>query len=193
MKFNATIFVEGKSDKQFISQFLQHSFNVVVNPLQIVNVEGKDNLKGKLEDYILLLQESSDQELMNLIIFDADDSFASRLQSITDSLQKLDVVAKIFLLPNNKESGDLEVLLERIITNENQFIFDCFKDYILCLEKSNSKLNLPAQKTKIHAYLDLKFASTKLESRDYLDSKLWNLESEHLKPLKEFIQPYIVS
>jgi len=188
MKLRATIFVEGKSDKFFLKQFLKSNFGLEVPDNQIIQVDGKDKLPKFKEWFV----QGSDQNLKNLIVFDADKDFETRGQSLIDICDNLQVESEIFLFPNNSSVGNLEVLLEKIINPDKAFIFDCFQDYLQCLQKqSEIKLNLPAQKTKIHAYLDLLFSKTMVEERNYQDSELWNLDHEYLNPLRAFIKNHI--
>jgi predicted ATP-dependent endonuclease of OLD family len=187
MKLKATIFTEGKSDRIFLTQFIEENYKISVSDNQIISVGGKDSLPKFKERFL----ESTDQNLQNLVIFDADATIATRRQSIGDTINAMHLQAEIFLFPNNQDTGDLEVLLENVINIDKKFIFDCFRDYEACLKKSEQKLNLPAQKTKIHAYLDLSFEETKIEKWNFTNNELWNLKSEYLNPLRDFLNPYL--
>ena len=104
------------------------------------------------------------------------------------------------MLPNNKDAGALEDLLENIINPNNQPIFDCWEDYEKALveldipDRTPPPLTTPAKKTKIYGYLEALLGSTKDEkelikerNRKYENVQHWNLDAEYLEPLKEFL------
>jgi hypothetical protein len=60
------------------------------------------------------------------------------------------------------------------------------------------ELTIPAKKTKIYAYLEVLLGVTKKEKekikereRDYKNKGHWNLDSDFLIPLKEFLLKHI--
>ena len=102
-----------------------------------------------------------------------------------------------FFFPDNESPGDLEDLLLRIINPEHQIIIDCFQEYQGCLENVDDYI-LPNKKAMIFAYCEAllpKKEAKKIreEHRDYLDEKLWNIHSEFLEPIKEFLRDIIES
>jgi hypothetical protein len=186
MKVNGRIFVEGESDKKFLSDFVSYRFGSELQEGVIEPMGGKEGLNIKKER----LLRNSDLGLKNLVIIDANGSFDKSKDFIERQRTNLRVDFEYFLIPNNKDIGDLETLLENIATPGNRFVLECFEDYLTCLKKSNQALNYPGRKTKIYAYLDLLNQETKPHLVNYRNQSLWNLDSEHLDPLYNFLRPY---
>lgn len=120
----------------------------------------------------------------------------------------IDVIAgvdfELFLLPNNTDPGALENLLENIIVPNNQPLTDCWSSYegelgkVGIPTKEPPTLTIPAKKTKIYAYLETLLGKSKSQKelikeqeRKYENSAHWNLYSEYLVPLKEFISLHL--
>jgi hypothetical protein len=185
---NISIFLEGKSDHTFIDQYIQSKFGFELPAKRIQSVKGKDSLHLYKEQF----QKSSDSGIMNLVIFDADTSFQEHCKKLEEQRTELKIDFDYFMFPNHQDEGDLEVLLERISMRDNQFVFDCFEQYMTCLSSSKlEKLNLPARKTKIYAYLDVLGAKAKVGERNYLDPKLWDMNSQALTALHTFLSKHI--
>lgn len=187
-KFAATIFVEGDSDQKFIQDFVKHRFNCDLRiGKEIQDVNGKNSLHLFQTNFI----QSTAQGLTNLVLFDANGSFAQSVQQLKVEKQRLNIEFDLFLFPNNKGEGDLETLLENIINQANKNIFECFDGFTKCLEKLDKGLKIPDRKTKIYSYTSLLNKEANPTKRDYLDQELWNLHSEFLDPLYQFLSPYI--
>lgn len=109
----------------------------------------------------------------------------------------------LFLFPNNRNAGAFEDLLEKIIREDNRLIFDCFQGFEHCLQniarkKTKKKLTVPAKETKIYTHLEVLPGETRKESeiikdpkRDYKNKEHWDLDSEFLKPLRNFLSKKI--
>ncbi len=187
MTFPVTIFVEGKSDKRFISHFIQRRFGVEPPTDGIQVVEGCDRLTAFVERFRI----SSDQGLRNLVIFDSDLSFASKQQSLDVQKAQHSIEFDSFLFPNNRDNGALEDLLEQIVPENNRYIFGCFDRYLECLRAYNTdNLNLPPMKTKIFAYTELLNQPSKIDQRDYLNEQVWDLHSPAVLPLFQFLETH---
>lgn len=204
MKKRFRIFVEGDADKKFLSDYYHHIFQEEA-PQYSINHTG--DLKGektggykKLSDEINIREMSinADQDGINLVIFDADNDIEARRKELEAIKEQYQVEFELFLLPNNEDKGALEDLLENIINQDNKCIFKCWDDYEKELVKQNISwrtpppLTIPAKKTKIYAYLEaLLFRSQKNlikeKERNYENTQHWNLDSEYLEPLKEFL------
>jgi hypothetical protein len=141
---------------------------------------------------------NSDQGGINLVIFDADEDIEARRAELLAIKKKFDVEFELFLIPNNKEAGALEDLLESIINPNNQSIFECWKHYeqeLVTLDipdRTPPPLTTPAKKTKIYGYLEaLLFKNQneqiKEKKRNYENALHWNLDAEYLEPLKKFL------
>ena len=177
------IIVEGEADKKFFEDYYHHLF-----------------MKLRKEDAINALKQNTDVGGKNLVIFDADEDCESRRKELLAIQEEFGVEFELFLLPNNKDAGALEDMLEQIINLNNQPVMDCWQTYEGELEKvriptkTPPTLTIPAKKTKIYAYLETLLGKSKSQkklikdaNRNYENTQHWNLDSEFLEPLKEFL------
>ena len=190
------IIVEGEADVRFIENYYQHP--------------GKDNDTGgyqklRSEDSIGSLRQNTDLGGINLVIFDADEDPENRRNELLAIKEEFGVEFELFLLPNNKDAGALEDMLEQIINPNNQPVMDCWQTYegelgrVRIPTKTPPTLTIPAKKTKIYAYLETLLGSTKSQkklikdaNRNYENTQHWNLDAEYLDPLKKFLIHYLV-
>ena len=198
------IFVEGEGDKKFFQDYYHHLFqqkapeNSVIHPGKDDDTGGYQKLEK--EDALQAMRQNTDNGGVNLVIFDADKDIKTRRKEIEDICSRHNVEFKLFLMPNNKESGALEDMLKRIINPNNQPVMDCWKTYESELKKvriptkTPPELTIPAKKTKIYAYLETLLGETKSQkkqvkdaNRNYRNQIHWNLDDEYLEPLKEFL------
>jgi hypothetical protein len=186
MTLKARVFVEGEWDKKFIKDFVRHKFDLELPTNAVEIIGGKEGLHTKTEG----LLRSTSLGFTNLVIIDTNGSFGKTKDFLEKQRTSLQVDFEYFLMPNNNDIGNLETLLENIATPSNWFVLECFEDYLTCLKKSNKQLNYPGSKTKIYAYLDLLNQETKPHLVNYLNQGLWNLDSEYLGPLYNFLKPY---
>lgn len=193
-----TLYVEGIADVVFFKQYIQHCFGIAVPNERIVNLEGWTNLKGI--SALQRMRSTTDNGGVNLVILDADTDFEARRNDVLAWKQQNGVEFELFLLPNNKDAGALEDLLENIINPNNQPIFDCWKHYeqeLVQLDipgRTPPPLTTPAKKTKIYGYLEALLGETRSQkelikevNRNYKTPQHWNLDTEYLYPLKEFL------
>jgi len=181
------IFVEGDSDIKFLEDYLSY-LEVNKNCFKVESINGKD----KLKNIQMKLMKNSDNNIINLIIFDSDDNFKQRRDSLLKFRNENNLKFELFLFPNNSDSGDLEILLENIIPENNKEIINCMNNYKSCIVNLNRNLTVPINKAKIYAYLEAllpKKDSKKIHfsSRDYQNKEHWNLDSEYLLSLKGFL------
>ena len=197
------IFTEGIADKRFLEEYAGHiapNFKTTEKTIQAAG--GWTNIDSKTKEGESIRNQmriNTDNDGINLVIFDADEDFRNRRQEIENWKSKYDLSFELFLLPDNQNSGALEDLLERIITSNNRPIFDCWNAFENCLQGCASKsierrLTIPAKKTKIYAYLEVLLGETKKEKekikekeRDYNNKEHWDLNSDYLSPLKNFL------
>lgn len=173
------IFVEGSSDKIFLEMLCSY---LNINAEYTVT-SGKDNLINtvKIKKY--------DNPL---IIFDADNDFQNSISNIKNQIEKIDssISPKIFLFPNNENTGNLETLLEDICIYTN--IKDCFIKYKTCIQTitaNNSKILSLNPKSQIFAYLEVFGYKTTIKNLQEMDYKsIFNFEHEKLKPLTNFLK-----
>lgn len=202
MRDRFLIVVEGIADETFIRQYLFHLFGQKVPDNFILRTNGKDNLKSTSANN--RMRSMTDQGGINLVIFDADNDFEVRKASILKWKEENGLEFELFLLPNHKDKGELEDLLENIINPNNRPILDCWEKYekelvtIHIEGRTPPPLTTPAKKTKIYGYLEaLLFESEsekkkiKERDREYDNALHWNLDAEYLLPLKEFLEKWI--
>ena len=198
MKNSFTIYVEGIADVAFIKQYIHHLWNVVVGENNILSLDGWTNLKGTTWQQRMRTNTAND--VINIVILDADKDIDARRADILNWKQQNGLEFELFLLPNDKDSGALEDLLENIINPNNQPIFGCWEDYEKALVeldipgRTPPPLTTPAKKTKIYGYLEALLGPTKVEkelikerNRKYDNTMHWNLDAEYLGALKSFL------
>ena len=140
------------------------------------------------------------------MIIDADTNVSTRRSQLQSKLNEFGSKARIFLIPNDKNSGCLEDLLEHLVPRAYQPIIKCWDNFIEALRelKRASEVplvppyNIPSPKTKFYSYASLLLEKreegkdvAKEESRRYKDVKHWDLNAPYLDPLKKFIDGLI--
>lgn len=198
------IIVEGDADKKFFRDYYHHLFQEKAPENSIIfpkdnNTGGKDKLKS--EETLQALRQNTNQDGVNLVIFDADEDIEARRKELLAVKEQFGVEFELFLLPNDKDAGALEDLLENIINPDNQPVMDCWATYEGELEKvriptkTPPTLTIPAKKTKIYAYLETLLGKSRSQKklikdpyRNYENTQHWNLDAEYLEPLKEFLE-----
>lgn len=190
MKFTATIFVEGEADLKFISDFVECKFGYFLKPgIDIQEVKGKDSLQNFTPNF----HESTGLNLTNLLIFDSDDLFDQRQEELLEKRDKLSINFELFLLPNNHDTGNLETILSSIANPVYQPILNCFETFQHCLSGiQNLQIKVPDDKAKIFVYASLLSSNelAKEKNRDYKNQSIWNLDSDYLNSLYQFLSPY---
>ncbi len=192
MKFKATIFVEGVADMRFICDFVKKRFNYSLREhAEVQPIIGKDSI-GK---FIPNFQQSS-SEFTNLVVFDANGDIEKRRNELNQKRDEFEIDFEEFLVPNNKDKGDLETLLENIIHQNTRPVLKCIDDFVKCLDIIPARpFQTPNQKSKIYLYASLLTTNeeAKEKNRTYLNQEIWNLESVYLNPLFEFLQPHFIN
>ncbi len=203
---NIKIFVEGIADKKFLEDFISIHYSTNIQEDDIITTGGWTKLisSGKEGEMVRnKMTQHTDNGGVNLLIFDADDNRQTRTDDIKKWQKKYNLNFHIFLWPDNKKRGDLETVLENIINPSNQPIFDCWNNYEKCLQNiviqgRIEPLTIPARKTKIYGYLESLLEPTesqkekiKERNRDYTKTEFWDLHSNYLKPLKQFLDRHI--
>ena len=198
MKGLFTIYVEGIADVVFFKQYILHVLGFEVANDSIVKLDGWTNLKGSVWQQRMKIM--TDNGGTNIVIIDADKDIDARRADILKWKQDNGLDFELFLLPNDKDAGALENLLENIINPNNRPIFDCWEEYEKKLVKLDipgrtpPPLTTPAKKTKIYGYLEALLGPTKDEkelikerNRECSNTMHWNLDAEYLEPLKGFL------
>ena len=138
------IIVEGDADKKFFEDYYHHVFGEKA-PKGSITHPGKDGDTGgyqklKSEDAIGVMRQNTDMGGINLVIFDADEDTESRRAELLAIKEEFGVEFELFLLPNNKDVGALEDLLENIINPNNQPVMDCWQTYEEKLREVRTRL-----------------------------------------------------
>lgn len=201
------IFVEGIADYKFLSDYISFKYNIELSKDDIIKTGGWTTIKSQKTDgekIRNIAENNTDNGGVNLLIFDADDNYKERLINIYEWKKQVKLDFEVFLWPNNSESGDLEVTLENIINSKNSPIFECWSNYEKCLsskkiEDREVSLTIPARKTKIYGYLEALLGESKNqkkkikeEFRNYKKPDFWELDSEYLNSLKDFLNKFFI-
>lgn len=191
-------------EKSFLDAYLIHLFpNLRDLECQVIPVGGKDKLHLSANQY----EECTFSGGRNLTIFDADEAingggFEVRQKDLLDKFDKLGITSELFLFPNNKDDGDFESLLERIVNKNHSGLLTCFEGYETCIKTRNKQgeepmYKVPNRKAKMYSYVD---AMVKSRSEDrvfkggnwFFDNPgYWDLETEALLPLRNFLKKFI--
>lgn len=195
MNTKIKLFVEGKADHKFLKDYISYLFNIDLQKKDIIVLGGCG--KAEFRDRKIDFEQSTDMNLTNLLFIDADDDFQKQKAQILKIKATLGIEFDLFLMPNNQDVGNLETLLEQLILPKHQGILDCFSAYENCLKQENKGYNLPAQKAKMYAYLNVllsknKAKSAREENRDYKNEAHWRLDVAYLEPLKAFLERYFL-
>lgn len=197
------IIVEGYTDKHFIKSYC----NYLSLKCNVFASNGKDKSQKNENNGIQRVSQDIEKTLNKgervLIIFDIDDDKEKSLKNIHNQLDLLETSLKeqckisldtslkkqceIFLMPNNQNNGNLETLLENIA--KEKCILKCFDDYIKCitrLQNQNSKIKLPAKKSKVFAYLS-SFGFKNGNKNFQLNQNILDLQNPYLDNLKNFL------
>lgn len=185
-------FVEGVADEKFIADLLIH-LKRTSSIIDFVKINGCT--KELVNNVKPQFTANTDNGGTNILIFDADSNYTETENRLLKIKEDLGIDFEMFLFPNNKDLGNLETLLEKIINPNHYSIFECFESYQICLDKMQNGYKVPATKTKIFAYLDALLpkkdeAMAKEDKRNYNNSEHWDLDNPYLKNLKEFLERF---
>lgn len=185
------IIVEGKSDKEFLEYFMRTK---EIKFKQIIPNDSNYLTNATLTQIIKAL----DDNLEVYILFDADSSPQETRKRLEKELEKVDLTnerVKIFLFPNDKNSGELENLLYDVTTKPE--IITCFDKYTSCIDSIDKNLSKNInKKSKIYAYKEASGLQKELDKASQGDIKkkleifnrYFNFDSEKLEPLKDFLK-----
>ena len=182
------------SEAVFIKTLIENlGYNMSSNKVEFVN--GYKNLIN----VIPTIKARCAEDGKVIIIFDADSlgnngGYYTRREEIEKILDENKTQAELFLFPNNDEDGDFETLLEHLMQKtKHAKMLDCYTDYENCLGNDYVHPNL---KGKIFTYISaMKMTNSKrrkLGNGEWMfdNAEYWNLESDYLKPLKDFLQQH---
>lgn len=208
------IFIEGKDKKvpesAFLSAILNH-MGVAQDKYIIQHTNGYTNLldSENAETNFELMRANTDAGGKNIVVFDADSAsnnggFNSRREELLKKRDESGLKYELFLWPNNNSDGDVEVLMESIARKDlYPEYFDCFSKFEHCMSQRKNEngepfYTTPNRKGKLHTYFHaLPISKTKKDKFGrgewrWEDPDIWNLDSESLNPIKEFLKPFFL-
>ncbi|MCV3456605.1 DUF3226 domain-containing protein [Campylobacter sp. CNRCH_2016_0050h] len=171
------IYVEGKSDKFFLDALCKE---IKIDEFETISV-GSNNFS--LSNLELVKSDINDKRVEKIyIVFDADNDYQKTKTNLEQQLINLQKI-KIFLLPNNKDNGELEDLLKKIAKHPCFII--CFEEYINCLKnKGNTNLNKKElNKNLIYSYNQA--CGNRIKN---ICLEHYNLDHEYIEPLIDFLK-----
>ena len=163
----------------------------------VIGTNGWTNIPNNEYEF----KENTDNGFANLVIFDADEKrngggFAIRQAEIqalkSDSID-------FDWSEGQLSSSRTELLLSKIVNPEHQCLLDCyehFEDEVRANDPEEEKYDTPGRKGEMYSYISLQKMSQKQKkelSKGYWmfdDSKYWDLSSEELNPLVDFLNKY---
>ena len=195
--YKFALVVEGDADKKFLKDYCAEIFSVNLTDQDFIKV-GTD-WRG-LENQKMHLSRRLEEGRTLLLILDADTpshtqgGFEKRLIVINEWLKNAKIAAQVFLWPNNSADGQLESMLQKIIVVGHFHIFSCFEKYEDCLRSSNKGYVTPDEGAKIYAYVEalgVKKEERNDVKRNYANTQIWNLKSDFLHSLNQFLAPHV--
>lgn len=181
------VFVEGDADNVFLKCLLRH---MSLSYVRTGVIGGGVTHLHAVENNI---RRSYSEGSQVAILLDANSNPSNRkieFRSKRDELSLPIADDHCFLLPNDRDEGDLETLLERISVAEHRAVYDCFEEYENCLrgQAVSKPYSVPDRKAKIYAYCAANGIETQPTERDYCDSRYWDLDAPAIEPLKRFLR-----
>ncbi|MCY4029816.1 MAG: hypothetical protein OXH75_26310 [Acidobacteria bacterium] len=190
------VFVEGGSDKQFVDRLLDH--------MGIVEVE-TDIIGGGASHlptaHPRILRRHDAGQRVGVIV-DADTEVEARRREVNDQIRELGLpieIEDVFLVPNDRDGGDLETLLEDIASDEHRVVHECFARYKACVREANRQrvaapagrtdaaYSTPGRKEQMYAYCSVLGIEPRPAQRSYEHGRHWNMEAPILGALKAFL------
>ena len=208
---NIKIYIESESkttpESNFLTAILEY-LGIGVDKYEIVPTSGYTNLMNPKMPYLENLRSNSDAGGINIVIFDADTDkngggFEKRRNELIKRRDELGRHFHLFLWPNNKDDGDVEVLIESIARKDlYPEFFECFSKYEHCMSKRKKEngdtfYTMPNRKGKLYTYFNaLPISNTKKKqfgkgNWQWQNKDIWDFESSTLEPIKVFLKEHI--
>lgn len=190
------IIVEGSSDMKFIQDFISARFGKELDNSFFIIAQGNSLVQAARANSI---QKNTINGGINILILDADENVENARSRISQEIDDYNLeIASQFFFPNNSQPdnnqpGNLETLLRSIINDQRAGIFTCIDGYGECLDGFRvPELRPFDEKAKMYVYVDsfIVGGEGKPTQRNYKEELLWNLNSENLQPLYEFLAPH---
>lgn len=230
MKKTINIHVEGQGEICFFSFLLNRHFgydfsfhkegkiNMIyksdsltlnLKPFNLdLDAGGFDN--KKIRDAAKEIQINKEKNEINIFIIDADTEshkpaggFKNREKYLEDLKSEFKIEFYFFLIPDHSSPGNLESLLNNLVSEKGKPFFECLTNYSNCLS-SLLQNDIPVELKQVNDFHKKKFEwyifnmlgnkhrkETLLSQRDYFKDDLWNLEGQSLSPLLGFLNSYL--
>lgn len=190
------------NEKDFIVKFIEHHFPGKSHELDfdVQGIGGKDKLEASAPIFRLAENDT------NIVVFDADSplnggGFNKRKSEIETQRQKLSLNFELFLWPNNRDDGDFETLLLKMVNPKHQGVLDCYQSFEKCVGGRDPKglmYELPGLKAEMYTYIEIMKLSEderkalKNGFYQFDNPEYWNLDSADAMPLKAFLDRYFL-
>ena len=163
-----TIYTEGKADKKFIEDLCKH-----IKPNKGIRVKASEGISDLLRYSAQNIKQDAEKSSVAVIV-DANNDITDRKKELNKLQKESGVKFPYFLLPNNKDKGNLETLLLAVCKDPRPS--ECFTQYKKCI-KDKKLPHSPDKKAEIYAYCQTIAGAeeAKETERNYTDKK--NLES----------------
>lgn len=188
------------NEYDFIEKFITHHFpgKSLGTDYALDGWDGKD----RWEEFSPILNQHTDLNDKNLIIFDADypntkGGFEARKSLYESHKITYHIDFDLFLWPNNQEDGDFEIMLEKITQPNHQCVLRSFEAFEKSIDAYNKAATTPIyhtpnQKNKIYTYIS-SIIKTPQEEKDFPNgywafnnNSYWNLDNTYLNRLHNF-------
>lgn len=198
------LLVEGPDDEGFFSGLGKHLG--IGEKIQIIQLEGRDNLRGRLKAIERASREKDVVELISLgIVLDCEINPSGTSRKISDALKaagfavpgdalvlaggKPQVV--FMILPDKQMPGMLEDLCLQAFNTTSPSVMRCVDEYFACLKKENELLSKnDLSKAKVRTFLSSKEkAETRLGIAAQKD--WWGWDIPVFDSVKYFLQQII--
>ena len=178
---NWALFVEGPSDKAFVSWLLRRM------NLPNVRVAEMGGGVSRLQHVANEILKSHNDGRRIALLLDADSNVQHRRDELTNEIDRLNLpIERTFLLPDDAGEGDLETLLEGMAPTAHKEVYLCFSEYEACLRGLNREYRTPNRKARVYAYCEAVGAKTGPD-RNYDEAMHWDPDAPELEPLREFL------
>lgn len=179
------IFVEGKTDEEFVRALIEVHFDKKPD-FVIYQLNGNHTRISSKVDRIK-------EGIMNLFILDSDVNSKEDVVAILNPIveeekaHERNVSFEVFLIENN-----LEHLVRKVVPESKNGLWSCIDEYSKCNEelKSNALQKIDS-KTKVYIYVNAHDVPENFKKRAFQNPEIWNLEHEALNLLVEFLKKYL--
>ena len=208
------IFIEAKDRKTPEAEFLTAILDQMGVPSDLYSIKPTDGYLNLMDSEkaaanINAMRVNTDVGEKNLVVFDADSDknnggYEKRSEHLLRKRHELGLDFELFLWPDNRSDGEVEVLMESTARRDlYPEFFDCFGKYECCISRrkdDNGKqfYSTPNRKGKLHTYFtSLPISKTKKDkvgsgAWQWNNPEIWNLDSDSLIPIKEFLKKHLL-